>query len=115
MTRGQLWLSSEVILQQTRKVAAGPSGRGHLSEKPVIRPSGKSPTGNQKTLRRFSIAILEEGGRLGLKCLLLSYFRVGDHTLGTREERVMVPFGECVALLSQVDCSTSGSSETREA
>ena len=23
------------------------------------------------------------GGRLGLKCLLLSYFRVGDHTLRT--------------------------------
>jgi hypothetical protein len=30
-------------------------------------------------LRRFSVSILEEGGRLGLKCLLLSYFRVGDH------------------------------------
>ena len=28
--------------------------------------------------RRFSVSILEEGGRLGLKCLLLSYFRVGD-------------------------------------
>jgi hypothetical protein len=29
-------------------------------------------------LRRFSVSILEEGGRLGLKCLLLSYFRVAD-------------------------------------
>jgi hypothetical protein len=27
-----------------------------------------------------SVSILEEGGRLGLKCLLLSYFRVGDHS-----------------------------------
>jgi hypothetical protein len=26
---------------------------------------------------------LEEGGRLGLKCLLLSYFRVGDNPTGT--------------------------------
>jgi hypothetical protein len=25
-----------------------------------------------------SLSISEEGGRLGLKCLLLSYFRVGD-------------------------------------
>jgi hypothetical protein len=30
------------------------------------------------TLRRFLVSILEEGGRHGLKCLLLSYFRVGD-------------------------------------
>ena len=29
--------------------------------------------------RRFSVSILEKGGRLGLKCLLLSYFRVGDN------------------------------------
>ena len=29
--------------------------------------------------RRLSVSILEEGGRLGLKCLLLSYFRVGDN------------------------------------
>ena len=28
--------------------------------------------------RALSVSILEEGGRLGLKCLLLSYFRVGD-------------------------------------
>jgi hypothetical protein len=37
------------------------------------------------TLRRLSVSILEEGGRLGLKCLLLSYFRVGDNpaTAGT--------------------------------
>jgi hypothetical protein len=27
-----------------------------------------------------AVSILEEGGRLGLKCLLLSYFRVGDYT-----------------------------------
>ena len=31
-----------------------------------------------RTLARLSVSILEEGGRLGLKCLLLSYFRVGD-------------------------------------
>jgi hypothetical protein len=31
-------------------------------------------------LGRLSVSILEEGGRLGLKCLLLSYFRVGDYT-----------------------------------
>ena len=37
-------------------------------------------------LRRFSVSILDEGGRLGLKCLLLSYFRVGDHPLMTKEE-----------------------------
>ena len=30
--------------------------------------------------RRFSVSIFEEGGRLGLKCLLLSYFRIGDYT-----------------------------------
>jgi hypothetical protein len=28
---------------------------------------------------------LEKGGRLGLKCLLLSYFRASDYTTGTRE------------------------------
>jgi hypothetical protein len=28
--------------------------------------------------RRCSVSIFEEGSRLGLKCLLLSYFRVGD-------------------------------------
>jgi hypothetical protein len=33
--------------------------------------------------RRLSVSILEEGGRLDLKCLLLSYFRVGDHPTGT--------------------------------
>jgi hypothetical protein len=27
-----------------------------------------------------SLSISEEGGRLGLKCLLLSYFRVGDNS-----------------------------------
>ena len=31
------------------------------------------------TLGRFSVSILEEGAPLGLKCLLLSYFRVDDH------------------------------------
>jgi hypothetical protein len=36
------------------------------------------------TLARFSVSILEEGGRLGLKCLLLSYFRVGDFPGGRR-------------------------------
>jgi hypothetical protein len=36
-------------------------------------------------LVRFSIPILEEGGRLGLKYLLLSYFRVGDYLPGTAE------------------------------
>jgi hypothetical protein len=36
-------------------------------------------------LRRFSVSILEEGGRLGLKCLLLSYFRVGHNPTGTCE------------------------------
>jgi hypothetical protein len=34
---------------------------------------------------RFSVPILEEGGRLGLKYLLLSYFRVGDNPTGTKE------------------------------
>ena len=29
--------------------------------------------------RAFSVTILEEGGRLGLRCLRLSYFRVGDY------------------------------------
>jgi hypothetical protein len=33
-------------------------------------------------LERFSVSILEEGGRLGLKCLLLSYFRMGDFRMG---------------------------------
>jgi hypothetical protein len=28
----------------------------------------------------LSVSILEEGGRLGLKCLLLSHFRVGDNS-----------------------------------
>ena len=37
-------------------------------------------------LGRFSVSILEEGGRLGLKCLLLSYFRVADDSLMTKEE-----------------------------
>jgi hypothetical protein len=35
------------------------------------------------TLRRFSVSMLEDGGRLDLKCLLWSYFRVGDHPTGT--------------------------------
>jgi hypothetical protein len=34
--------------------------------------------GGYWTEARFSISILGEGGRLGLKCLHLSYFRVGD-------------------------------------
>jgi hypothetical protein len=42
-------------------------------------------------LRRFSVSILEEGGRLGLKCLLLSYFRVGDYSLGIRRTGSPVP------------------------
>jgi hypothetical protein len=33
--------------------------------------------------RRLSVSILEEAGRRGLKCLLLSYFRVGDNPTGT--------------------------------
>jgi hypothetical protein len=37
-------------------------------------------------LRRLSVSILEEAGRLGLKCLLLSYFRMGDDSLMTNEE-----------------------------
>jgi hypothetical protein len=40
---------------------------------PITEPLGDG----YKTLR-LSVSILEEGGRLGLKCLLLSYFRVGD-------------------------------------
>jgi len=36
----------------------------------------------QMTRRAFSVSILEEGGRFGLKCLLLSYFRVGDDPTG---------------------------------
>jgi hypothetical protein len=41
--------------------------------------SDTEPLGDgYKTLARFSVSILEEGGRLGLKCLLLSYVRVGD-------------------------------------
>jgi hypothetical protein len=39
---------------------------------------------------RFSVSILEEGGRLGLKCLLLSYFRVVDPT-GTGELTIISP------------------------
>jgi hypothetical protein len=45
------------------------------------------------TQARFSIPILEEGGRLGLKYLLLSYFRVGDNPPGTRKLRT-VPLEE---------------------
>ena len=30
----------------------------------------------------FSVSILKKGRRLGLKCLLLSYFRVGDDPTG---------------------------------
>jgi hypothetical protein len=40
---------------------------------------------NDRTLGRLSVSILEEGGPLGPKCLLLSYFRVGDNSTGTRE------------------------------
>jgi hypothetical protein len=29
--------------------------------------------------QRLSVSILEEGGRLGLKCLLMRYFRMGDN------------------------------------
>ena len=36
------------------------------------------PSGRITRCWRVSVSILEEGGRLGLKCLLLSYFRVGD-------------------------------------
>jgi hypothetical protein len=35
------------------------------------------------TEARFPLSILEECGRLRLKCLLLSYFRVGDNLPGT--------------------------------
>jgi hypothetical protein len=34
---------------------------------------------HQRRNRRFSVSIFEEGGRVGLKCSLLSYFRVGDN------------------------------------
>ena len=46
---------------------------------PITEPLGDG----YKTLR-LSVSILEEGGRLGLKCLLLSYFRVGDNTPGAQ-------------------------------
>ena len=38
----------------------------------------RDPDARCRIPRRFSVSILEEGGHLGLKCLLLSYFRVGD-------------------------------------
>ncbi|HMD21027.1 MAG TPA: hypothetical protein VKH40_11930, partial [Alloacidobacterium sp.] len=39
-----------------------------------------SRQGSLLNRRAFLVSILGEGGRLGLKCLLLSYFRVGDDT-----------------------------------
>ena len=44
----------------------------------------RSTLGRHESLRRFSVSILEGGGRLSVKCLLLSYFRVGDNPPGTR-------------------------------
>jgi hypothetical protein len=39
-----------------------------------------------RTLVRFSVSILEESGRLGLKCLLFSDFRVGDEREITQQK-----------------------------
>jgi hypothetical protein len=44
----------------------------------ALRRFGVSPERSLATSAFFGI-YLEKGGRLGLKCLLLSYFRVGDH------------------------------------
>jgi hypothetical protein len=49
---------------------------------PITEPLGDG----YKTLR-LSVSILEEGGRPGLKCFLLSYFRVGDDTTETTRPR----------------------------
>ena len=54
-----------------------------------------------RTLRRFSVSILEEGDRLALKCLLLSYFRIGDYTTGTGEW-LPNPNGEAPSLMRLV-------------
>jgi hypothetical protein len=52
---------------------------------------------------RFSVSILEEGGRLGLKCLLLSYFRVGDNPSVTRETDTSRPQGfTCASVCNTV-------------
>jgi hypothetical protein len=47
------------------------SARVQVSGTELDKPVGMSH-------RHFSVSILEEGGRLGLKCLLLSDFRVVD-------------------------------------
>ena len=49
------------------------------------------------TLRRLSVFFLEEGGRLGPKCLLLSNFRVGDVRVDPRIVGSF-PLDECIAL-----------------
>jgi hypothetical protein len=48
----------------------------------ALRRFGVSPERSLATSAFFGI-YLEKGGRLGLKCLLLSYFRVGDNSTVT--------------------------------
>jgi hypothetical protein len=59
--------------------------------------SGKFVSAVSRNADAFFSIYLEKGGRLGLKCLLLSYFRVGDHATGTQrtddtelDERIVV-------------------------
>jgi hypothetical protein len=52
--------------------------------------------------RRLSVSILEEAGRLGLKCLLLSYFRVGHNPPTTSIHALLVsPLHACSESISQ--------------
>ena len=67
-----------------QKSRATPDG---IDERNWARAENPAPSSSSQTLLimdsdrlwRFSVSIFEEGGRLGLKCLLLSYFRVGDN------------------------------------
>jgi hypothetical protein len=54
----------------------------------------------KKTISAFFGIYLEKGGRLGLKCLLLSYFRVGDHPPGTHKTVRESELETCLRLIS---------------
>jgi hypothetical protein len=69
------------------------------------------PRRDYPMLRRFSVSILEEGGRLGLKCLLLSYFRVGDNSPATLSICASHPKSSIEDVLWQVRLQTHTSAD----
>jgi hypothetical protein len=50
-----------------------------------------------------SLSISEEGGRLGLKCLLLSYFRIGDYPTAKHNSESLLDLDGCRGLFPSVE------------